>query len=102
MANKFSDLRAGMSPEAQELAELAKDAALILSPQATTQVLKPYFDYVDALEKEVVALRAHKRAAVALREAATLVLWFDWSDSDDDAVKTIDGLRAAVGAMPSE
>jgi len=99
VAKPFIDLRAGMSPEAQEM---AKEATLILSPQATTQVLKPYFDYVDALEKEVVALRAHKIAAVALLDAADRVLWFDWSDNDHDAVKAIDGLRAAVAAIPSD
>jgi len=75
---------------------------VVLGPQAITQILKPYFDYVEALEKEVVALREHKRAAVALLDAVNRVLWFDWSGNDSDAVKVIDGLRTAVDAMPSD
>lgn len=31
-----------------------------------------------------------------LREAASKVCWFDWSDNDEDAVRAMDELRAAL------
>lgn len=32
-----------------------------------------------------------------LRRAAEAVCWFDWSDNDEDAVRAIADLRAALG-----
>lgn len=31
-----------------------------------------------------------------IRKCAEKVVWFDWSDNDDDAVKAIDELRKAL------
>lgn len=45
------------------------------------------------LEREVDALMREKEE---LREAAKAVVWYDWSDNDEDAVRSIERLRALV------
>lgn len=45
-------------------------------------------------------LRAAQAERMArLEEAARDVVWFDWSDNDDDAVAAIERLRAALGGI---
>jgi hypothetical protein len=40
--------------------------------------------------------RSLERRNAALTRAAEAVVWFDWSGNDDDAVRAIEKLRAAL------
>lgn len=43
-----------------------------------------------------------KEAGEALLKAAKDVCWFNWDDNDADAVKAIEELRNAVGAVEAD
>lgn len=47
----------------------------------------------DAANSRIQELEAHNRE---LEKAAECVVWYDWSDNDADAVRTIDRLRALL------
>ncbi|OAE39681.1 hypothetical protein [Brucella intermedia] len=48
----------------------------------------------------IEALEAKLAAAERVRVAAERVVWFDWSDNDDDAVKAVSDLRAVLEGKP--
>ncbi|WP_247997713.1 hypothetical protein [Brucella tritici] len=52
------------------------------------------------LALQVVSLEAKLAAAEKVRKAAEHVVWFDWSDNDDDAVKAVSDLRSALEGQP--
>lgn len=59
-------------------------------------------DHPEALKPAIARAILADRAAQAerireLEAAARDVVWFDWSDNDDDAVAAIERLRAALG-----
>ena len=51
---------------------------------------------------ELDALMQARAAIVELMEAAKGVTWFDWTGNDDDAVQSVDRLRAALTATQGE
>lgn len=50
--------------------------------------------------RQIEALEAKLAAAEKVRKAAEHVVWFDWSDNDDDAVKAVSDLRSALEGQP--
>ncbi|MCO7736394.1 hypothetical protein NJB95_07185 [Brucella intermedia] len=64
-------------------------------------------DRIDALESALEFSRhgrecveAKLAAAEKVRKAAEHVVWFDWSDNDDDAVKAVSDLRSVLEGQP--
>ncbi|MEN5278122.1 hypothetical protein ABE527_14365 [Brucella sp. TWI432] len=53
-----------------------------------------------ALTARVKALETQLAEATKIRETAECVVWFDWSGNDDDAVKAVADLRAALEGKP--
>ncbi|EBY7415692.1 hypothetical protein D6J61_25750 [Salmonella enterica subsp. enterica serovar Alachua] len=52
------------------------------------------------MHQDMKALETQLAAAKKVRKAAEKVVWFDWSDNDDDAVKAVSDLRAALEGRP--
>ncbi|OWU61312.1 hypothetical protein CEJ88_15860, partial [Staphylococcus aureus] len=72
-----------LNREALEAENAAKDARI-----------KGKDAYIEELANTIIDLEAKLAAAEKVRKAAEHVVWFDWSDNDDDAVKAVSDLRS--------
>lgn len=79
----------------------ADNAAKDAKAKGVEDYIKGLIDDRNVVRERAEALEAKLAAAEKVREAAEHVVWFDWSDNDDDAVKAVSDLRAALDAKPS-
>lgn len=86
---KYREFWPGSWPDTETSYELLR-AALATAPEGTGG------DVAETIKANPKSWIAWKREAERLRKAAEQVCWFDWSDNDPDAVRTIADLRLAL------
>lgn len=70
----------------------------VIKPKSTIVIGGiPYTLPIDEAKRLIGAIN---KESAPLRKAADAVIWFDWSNNDDDAVKAMNKLRDAVAGFP--
>lgn len=87
----------------ENLAENARVNAVDLASKAERQLAEAnerweHFQSLASEHRDQIERQLAERDAdlARVRAAAERVCWFDWSDNDDDAVRSVDDLRAAL------